>query len=95
MLTVRRALPHRFQPAGEDGYSTFLYTPGTFSASVTPSINGQILAGSAASGSVSITNSFALTFSNAAAQTIPGTTTQSGSTTTTPTVTGVRRYVSK
>lgn len=74
--------------------STFIYTPGRFTASVTPSINGQVLAGDMSSSSVSITNNFALTFSNAAAATIPGTTTTSGGSTTTAAIVGVRRYVS-
>jgi hypothetical protein len=75
--------------------STFIYTSGQFSANSTPSINGQVLAGSASAGSVTTTNSFSLTFSNAAAQTIPGTTTTTNQSTGTPTLAAVRRYVSR
>jgi len=76
--------------------STLLYTEGTFSANSTPSINGQILAGTSNNTStVTITNSFALTFSNAAASTIPGTTTTTNQSTGTPSLAAVRRYVSR
>jgi hypothetical protein len=76
--------------------STFLYTEGTFSANSTPSINGQILAGTPNNTStVDITNSFALTFSNAAATTIPGTTTTTNQGSGSPTVTALRRYLSR
>jgi hypothetical protein len=76
--------------------STFIYTEGTFKADSTPSINGQILAGTPNNTqSVYITNTFALTYSNTAATTIPGTTTTTTTSTGSPTVTAVRRYVAR
>jgi Tfp pilus assembly protein PilX len=74
--------------------STFIYTEGSFNANSSPNINGQVLAGLGASGGANLTNNFALTFSNAASQTIPGTTTiTNGAGNGSPTIVGVRRYI--
>jgi hypothetical protein len=75
--------------------NTLLYTAGTVTLNTTSSLNGQILAGSVTNNSVYMTNNTALTFSNAAASTIPGTTvTVQGAGNGAPTVTVIRRYSS-
>lgn len=60
--------------------STLLYTPGTVDFSVTGTMTGQVLAGT----SFSATNSFSMTYSTAAAASLPGTTVP-GTPTLTPT----------
>jgi hypothetical protein len=74
--------------------NVFMYTEGTFQGENSSTLNGQVLAGTYVQGS----NGFALSFSSAAATTIPGTTTipaGSGTTATAGSIATIRRFVSR